>query len=195
MVMIQGANNPGNRAEVDNFGRIEAHAVSTSEQTDRAVIGETFNLNTGNITLTDALDTPIFFIKNDGEDRDLIVTRLFFTFGASAGGSGVINATVVRGPTGGSILTDTALDIFNFNFGSGNTISVDVNIGATGSTVTGGSSPFRFLFTGDNQRHLIGFDSIVLPRGASMAITLQPPTGNTSMIIQSGLNLYLAEPS
>lgn len=195
MTQITGSNNPGNTVKVDTLGRISARAVSASEQADTAVRGETFNLNTDNITLTDALDTPLFFIKNTGEDRDLIITRVFFTFLSSTGGSGEINASIVSNPTGGTILTDTELEIFNFNTGSGNSLSLDVNIGASGSTSTGGKVPFRFLFTGDNQRHLIPIDSIVVPRGSSVAITLKPPTANTSMIVQAGVNMFLAEPA
>lgn len=195
MGQITGSNNPGNTVEVDSLGRIQARAVSASEQADTAVRGETFNLNTGNVTLTDDTETPLFFIKNDGEDRDLIITRVFFTFLASTAGTGAVNATIVANPTGGSILTDTALEIFNFNVGSGNDLGLDVNIGATGSTVTGGTVPFRFLFTGDEQRQLISIDSIVVPRGSSVVITLTPPASNTSMVVQAGLNMFLAEPS
>lgn len=194
MVMIQGANNPGNRAQVDEFGRVEAHAVSITESTDSAIRGETFNLNTGNITLTSDADTPLFYVKNDGEDRDIIVSRVFFTFLGSTGGTGDVNASVISNPTGGTVTTGSELDIFNFNFGSGNTISIDSNMGGTGATVTGGLTPIRFLFTGDTQRHLISFDSIILPRGASMVVMLEPPTGNTSMVVQAGLNMHLSEP-
>lgn len=191
-MLIQGPNNPGNFAHVDDRGRLEVHAVGASEQSSSSNNGEAFNLNTKNITLTNATATPVFYLKNVGEERALIIPKIFFTTTTSVGGTGSVAAWIISNPTGGTIIsTDTLFNIYNFNFGSGNEIATEQRKGVTGSTVTGGEERISFLFPLSGRRDQIDFESIVLPRGSSMVFVVQPPTGNTSMTLQAGTNVYL----
>lgn len=194
MTQIEGGNNPSNRAHVDTNGRIEAHAVSISEQSDSALSGDAYNLNTGTFQLTSAAATAIFYIKNDSEERELIIPRVFVSFGVSTGGSGPVEASIMSGPTSGSIITSGVSNPpQNFNFGSSRSLEITSLTGSTAlGDCTGGTTPVRFYFNSDNSRHLVGFDSIILPRGASFCFTVIPPAGNTSMDIQAGANIYLA---
>lgn len=188
---IVGANNPRNAVHVDDEGKIQARAVSISEQASKAIAGDTYNLNTGLITLTSDAETPIFHFKNDSEDKPMVVTRVFVTFLVSTGGTGEVIASMEKAVSGGTILTGTEVDPQNFNFGSSRSPGATFIIGATGLTFTGGIKVPEFLFTGDNQRHTIPFDAIILPRGASMTFTLTPPAGNTSMVVEAGANVYI----
>lgn len=190
-MQIQGGNNPNNTVHVDDEGKVQARAVSISEQSSKALVGETYNLNTGKITLTDDNETVLFTFKNTSEDKPMIATRVFVTFLASTGGSGSVEGSVQSGVSGGTILDEPLSSIKNFNFGSSKIPGAEFRIGATGLTFTGGDKAIEFLFTSDNQRHLIAFDSVTLPRGASMTFTLKPPTGNTSMIVEAGANVYI----
>lgn len=188
---IEGGNNPKNTAHVDENGRLAAFAVSLSEQQKAAEIGENFNVNTGQVTLMDANETPLFYVKNNGESLPLKVSRIFSTFLTSTGGAGNPMALrVYSNITGGTILTATDLEIFNFNFGSGEVIDAIVKLGATGVTWSGGQMPIEMLFTSDDIRQLTQFDHIILPRGSSMLVTCVPPTGNTSLIVEAGCNLF-----
>ncbi len=189
---IEGGNNPHNSAHVNDDGRVEARAVSLSEQSFDSIQGDAYNVNTGNITLTNASETPIFYIKNDTEDRDLIVNRVFYSFGSSTGGSGDAFGKIYKNVTAGTILTATEFTPGNFNLGSSKTLGVDARKGATGTTFTATASGIEFLFPAVSQRVLIAFESIVIPRGASMLVTYTPPSGNTSMVLQAGANVYLA---
>lgn len=194
-MFIEGANNPGNKVNVNSEGRIESHSIVISEQSQMAIAGDAYNLNTGNFTLTDDAETALFFIKNDSEEKDLIITRIFVAFGVSTGGStnSIEGIIMANPPTGGIIASGVENPPQNFNFGSSKVLQITSKTGTTAlGDVTGGNEPVRFFFTGDNQRHLVGFEAIVLPRGASMAFSLVPPTGNTSMVIQAGANIYLA---
>lgn len=191
MTVIFGGNNPRNAAHVDESGRLSAFAVSLTEQQKASEIGENFNVNTGEITLTDANETPLFYIKNDNEDRDLKISRLFSTFLSSTGGSGKVLLNIYSGITAGTILTASDLPIYNFNFGSGKVLNVTTKLGATGLTFSGGTKPIVSLFPSDNIRQLTQFDHIVLPRGSSMLVTCVPPVGNTSMVVLAGCNLFL----
>lgn len=191
MTVIFGGNNPRNAAHVDESGRLSAFAVSLSEQQKASELGENFNINTGELTLTNATETPLFYIKNDGEDRDLKISRLFSTFLTSTDGSGKIILNIYSNITGGTILTATDLEIFNFNFGSGKVLDVTTKLGATGITFSGGQKPIISLFPSDGVRQLTQFDHIVLPRGSSMLVTCVPPAGNTSLVVLAGCNLFL----
>lgn len=190
-MQIQGGNNPNNTAHVDDEGKIQARAVSISEQASKALIGETYNLNTGKFTVTDDNETVLFTFKNTAEDKPMIVTRVFVTFLGSTGGTGAVEASVESGVSGGTILDQPLAPIKNFNFGSSKTPNAEFRIGGTGLTFTGGEKVPEFLFTSDNQRHLVPFDAITLPRGASMTFTLTPPVGNTSMMVEAGANVYI----
>jgi len=188
---IEGANNPKNGVHVDDEGKIQARAVSISEQSSKSLFGDTYNLNTGRITLTSDAETPIFHFKNDSEDKPMVVTRIFVTFLTSTGGTGEVVASIEKAVTGGTILTGTEIDPGNFNFGSSRSPGATFIKGATGLTFTGGIKVPEFLFTSDNQRQIIPFDAIILPRGASMTFTLTPPSGNTSMVVEAGANVYI----
>ena len=191
-MLLEGANNPGNKLHINSKGQSESHSVAISEQLDQSQRGDGYNFNTSNIILTDAAETPIFYLKNDTEEMDLIIPRVFMAFGASTAGTGEIEGIIYYNPTGGTIITagtDKAPE--NFNASSSKTLGVTAKIGATAQTIIGGTKPVEFLFPSDSSRHLVSFDAIVLPRGASMLLSIKPPVGNTSMKIQAGTNIYL----
>lgn len=190
-MFIEGGDNPGNRVHVDDEGKIQARAVSISEQSSKSLIGETYNINTSTITLTSDAQTPLFTIKNVSEEKPMVITRFFVTFLSSTGGTGSLEACVESGVSGGTLLAEPVSALMNFNFGSSNVPGAELRLGATGLTATGGLTALEFLFTGDNQRHLIAFDAIILPRGASATFSLTPPAGNTSMIVEAGANIYI----
>jgi len=191
-MFIEGSNNPGNKVEVDNDGKIEARAVSISEQSEKSLNGDAFNINTSEFTLTDDAETPLFFFKNESEDFQIVIPRIFVTFLSSTAGSGKVSAKLIQNITGGTILSATDLAPTNFNFGKSKTPGTILKIGSTGDTFSGGLTGPEFLFTSDNQRQLVPFESIILPRGASMLFTLTPPTGNTSMVVEAGANFYIS---
>lgn len=194
-MQIEGGNNPHNSLSVDSRGRAQARSVSLSEQSFDSLNGDAYNINTGNITLTNATETPVIYLKNTSETRALIINRVFLSLGASTGGSGNGFGKIYKNITGGTITSGTAFEAGNYNFGDAKTLDVDLRKGATGSTVTGTASGIEFLFPAVSQRIVVPFESIVLPRGASLALSFTPPSGNTSIQIQAGLNVYLEQPS
>lgn len=181
----------GAAARVNAEGRLSTAAVVLSEQSQASEIGEAFNFNTGNIVLTNSNDTPIFYIKNNGENRALKISRVFLAGGNSTSGTGQAEASIIRGPVGGTILTATIGTLHNFDFGSGKEIDAPVRVGQTGTTVTGGTTPIKFFFPNPASRNLVEFETIVLPRGSELVFTVKPPAGNTSWAIQAGFNVYV----
>lgn len=188
---IEGANNPGNKVHVDSFGKIQARAVSISEQSQKSIKGDAYNINTGKITLTNDVETPLFYFKNDTEDDSLVIPRVFLTMLSSAGGTGEVQMCIYSGVSGGDIVSATEFFPTNFNFSSSRLPGATLRRGATGDTFTGGQLGPELLFPSDNFRNLTSFESIVLPRGASMLITVKAPAGNTSVVVASGCNAYI----
>ena len=191
MTQITGGDNPGNTAHVDDEGKLQTRSVTITEQASKSLVGDTYNLNTGLLTLTDDSETVLFHFKNIAEDKPMILTRIFITFLVSTGGSGKAIASLQRNITGGTILDQPLTEPGNFNFGSSKMPNSEFQIGATGLTFTGGIKVPEFLFTGDNQRHTVAFDAITLPRGASATFTFTPPAGNTSIEVEAGANVYI----
>ena len=193
MTVIFGGNNPRNAASVDKSGRLSAFAVSLSEQEKAAELGESFNINTGRITLTSAVETPLVYLSNETSDQAFKVSRIFSTFLASTGGVGEASIKVYTAITGGTILNAADVQATNFNFASGQKLPGMLKYGAPGLTFVGTPTNIELLLPTVNIRQLTGFDHIVLPKGADMLLTCTAPPGNTSMVAELGMNVFLEQ--
>jgi hypothetical protein len=179
-------------AEVDSSNRLQTYAVTINENNQANSKGRAYNINTDDITLTDAVETPILYIKNN-EDKDLHITALDLWAGTSTGGTATLGTkwVVERNPTAGTIVSNaTAVDIeSNRNFGSNNTLLVDSYKGATGNTMTGGTD--HLVFRGTLlSRIYVEIDEII-PKGSSIGIHVKPPTSNTSLIVYAAAICHL----
>lgn len=190
-MFILKSGSSGNTAEVDSKNRVQAFSTSQTESTARAIEGDSYNINTGTITLTSANASSLLYLKNT-DTVDWIVARVFYNAETSTGGSGGWLAEVDANPTGGTLLTGgTAFEPVNFNFGSAKTLTSTCLKGAEGDTATGGTQgAISTIVPSSGTRVLIPFDSVILKPGSSLSITITPPTGNTSMDIQVGVNLH-----
>ncbi len=144
--------------------------------------GEAFFIGTPLITLTSANESAICYIKNN-EDEQLILGEFFLIAEATTGGSpDMFRVNWYKNPT--SISSGTALSPLNQNFGSSEQLNTDIEYGAEGSTVTGGSLAATLSFP------IGGFNSInanlILEKGSSLVISIDPPAGNSSMPVQFG---------
>ena len=137
---IKDGSGTGNLARVNANNRLYSNAVTIDENLQATKIGNSYNINTGAITLTDAARTPIIYLQNN-ENQPLHISAIAVGLGPTTGGSGGIpNIFVVRNPTGGTIISGaTAVSInSNRNYGSANTLTADAYSGGTGVTLTGG---------------------------------------------------------
>jgi hypothetical protein len=189
----------GDVAKVDSNKRLFVASVMQEEK-DHACdsgIGEKYNVNTGDITLTDANQTDILYMKNTGED--LVLTALIYNMG----NSNVAAATnakwqIYRNPTSGDIITN-ANDCqvgpgvsANQNFGSNNTLTGNFYKGATSEGLSsGGSVTISSLLSNNTGRVVISLGAVVLPKGTSMIASYTPPSGNTSQIVQCAAACYV----
>ena len=179
-------------AKVSPENRQHTVAITQTTQEQAAIDGRAYNLNTGDITLTDAVDTPVMYLKNNN-DQDLVISAVACGFGASDGTAGDPNTiTLVRNPTAGTIITSTPTDIDmnqNRNYGSSLTLLVDAYKGATGDTMTDGSDIIQIYQTESGRM----FASIVeiLPKGKSIGIKIKPPATNSSMRCYAAIIAHL----
>jgi len=191
---IQDATGQGPGAKVGATNRLYTFAIAENFEEFANKEGDAYNINTGTITLTDAVDTPILYLKNN-EDKDLIVTALALGVGPSTGAATDANAviTVVRNPTAGTIVSGaTAVDMNqNRNFGSSKTLTADAYKGATGNTMTDGDDIIQ-LYQSENSR-LFATLNIIIPKSKSVGIKFDPAASNTSQDVYAAVICHLDE--
>ena len=68
----------GKEAKVTSSNRLATTTISETEADFAAAEGTRYNINTGTITLTDANNTTVLFLKNN-EDSDLSFPKHRFT--------------------------------------------------------------------------------------------------------------------
>jgi len=170
----------GNTARVDANHRQRALADSQSLFQAAAQLGDTFNFNTGTITLTTANESAVAFFRNQTLNT-IVIPSIGFLLGNSTSGVGDLNLKVIKNPRTGSIITNAVpVDVFqNKNAGSNKTFNItDVPRfkGVEGDTFTDGEDLFLTLLPGDARPHIISTGDIVLPPGASIGMTVTPQT-------------------
>lgn len=186
--------NTGNGQHVDSDKRAHVNAVTITEDQDALAIGDSYNINTGTITLTDAVDTPVLFIQNNSV-KELVVHAIAVGLSASTGGTGNQQPiiTIVSNPTAGTIVSNaTAVDMkVNRNLGSSLTgTSILAYKGATGNTMTDGDDLGIFYQTANGR--LYATINLRIPAGSSIGVKIQPSTSNTSMSCYAAAVCHLA---
>lgn len=181
---LEDSTGTGNGAKVDSKNRLHVKSVSTTEPQEQTKQGNSFDIDSALIALTSANPSGVFFIKNN-EDVDFVLETLFFNFGPSTGGAGVLLIEVLRNPTVGTLISGgTDIEKRNRNFGSSSTLNADAKGGAEADTVTNGDRFFDILESPSKQ-FPIPVD-ITIPKGSSIAVRITPQTGNTAMNVIVG---------
>jgi len=183
---IQDGTGRGYVTGVDSKNRLLTSTINETTFQHAAEQGDAFFLGTPTITLTNAAASAVFFIENN-EDLPLNIGEFFFMADATTGGTpAAFKASWYKNPTD---ILGTGTTALNQNFGSSNELDATIKYGAQGSGVSGGTLSATLSFP-------IGmFNTIeanlVLEKGSSLAITITPPTGNTSMPFTFGARSIL----
>lgn len=186
---IEDGRGRGYIAEVNSQNELKTKSLIVEESVSATFDGDAYNLSTGNITLTSANASGVLYMKNTGSNP-IVVTSAIYLLGTSTGGSGNMYAKIYKNPTTGTLISaGTDIVAVNRNFGSANLLDATTKKGAEGSTVTDGTVAIESIFTSSG-RQVIALGAIVVNAGNSIAITFQPPTGNTSMITQWVFSCY-----
>jgi hypothetical protein len=181
----------GKEAGVDTNNRLLTNTISEDISNHVTEYGGKYNINTGNITLTTANESAILYFKNN-ENETYSITGIVYNIGSSTGGSGQVQCDVYFKNSGGTIVSNAVpVDILaNQNIGDARTLDADAFKGAEGYTQTGGQYAVSSLIN-PGSRAFIGLGQILCPKGQALSITMTPPSGNTSMIVQCALIGYL----
>lgn len=192
----------GNVAKVDANRRLQGATISEGEK-DHACdsgIAQKYNINTGDLTLTNATKTSVLYIKNTGS-YDIVVTSLIYNLGATTSGTGDVLIEVIRNPTAGDIVSN-ANNVSvgpgvsaNQNFGATNTISGNFYKGASGETAfTDGAVSVTTRSSSNTGRIVISLGAVVIPQGIALGVNYTPPTSNTSQKVQFAAACYVRTP-
>jgi hypothetical protein len=188
MSMIEDGTGTGNNAKVSG-NRLFVHSITEQEAIHSTENGNSYNINTGNISLTSSTRSSILYFKNN-ETQDVVIEAIAAGIGSSGTTSDVSVVTIVRNPT--SVDYSTAVDMNqNRNFGSSNTITADIYKGAEGSTSSGGSDTIQF-YAGAGTR-LFAPINLVLPKGTSLSVEIDSNTTSGTTNVYAALVCYIKD--
>ena len=186
----------GHTAKIRN-GRLFVNGIIEEASEHECESGNKYNLNTGDITISDDSETSVFYLKNN-ETFDLVVTALIYNLGNTSGGSGDVKIDVIRNPTAGDIITNENQTLVgngveaNQNFGARTSVTADVWKGASGETkFSDGSVSVSTRSASNTGRVFISLGALILQPGTTLGINYHPPSGNTSQICQFAIACYL----
>ena len=170
------------KMDVDENGRAHTDSTSLSKSDAEALLGNAYNINTGDITLTNATKITALYVKNTGT-KDIVVTAFIYLTGNSTSGAATADFlyTAIANPTAGDIITNANnVDInINRNIGLPNTLSVLAYKGAQGETAVSGGSNLFGTRLASSGRTAIPF-LVDIPTGKSIAVDFTPKTSNRS---------------
>jgi hypothetical protein len=193
MSIIQDGRGTKNNAKVDGEGRLHTEGVVQTFAEKVAFDGDAYNINTGNINLTSANTSGTLYMTNTGSEN-IVITAFFYLLG-NTNGTGDTLVQVFRNPTTGTLISSgTSFSAVNRNFGSAKNLAATILKGAEGKTVTDGDVIVESLFSGQG-RQTVTVGAIILVPGNSIAFTIKPPTGNTSMDVQFAMAAYKQNPN
>jgi hypothetical protein len=193
----------GNVAKVDSNKRLNTATITETESDHScdASIAERYNVNTGDLTLTNATKTSVLYIKNTGT-YPIIITSLIYNLGATTSGTGDVLIEVIRNPTLGDIVTNAnnvqigTTSNANQNFGSANSMTGLFYKGASGETAfTDGAVSISTRSAANTGRIVITLGTLTISKGSSIGINYTPPTSNTSQKVQFAAAVYVRTPA
>jgi len=180
-MLIDDGAGKGFSVKVDECLRMHTHAFTIDSDTSAALNGDVFDVCSSIVTLTSANESGILYIKNN-ENDDLIISLQFVNLGASTNGVGESAVTVYLNPTTGTLIAcGCCVTPLNRRVGDANALCTVTVSGAEASTITNGGT-ISFPSTG-----FVSNAPYILPKGAALAVSVTPPTSNTSMPVAVGL--------
>ena len=180
----------GKTANVDSRNRLETLATSSDISVDAAQQGEAFFLTTSVLELTSASESGLFYMKNtDSIDWVLRDFNAVITQSTGAADLPLLTRFTI-GPTGGTLLSGTAIIPANLNLGSSKSLAGTFAKGGEGFTVTGGVQVPQNMYLPDRNNLAVSANPIIIAPGTSFSFSLTPGTGNTSVKVVFNVTLY-----
>ena len=186
--IVNGAAGPKYGAKVNADSQLITRATAVPQRLHSSVDGNYFEATTGKITLTDAAETPMIYIKNENTNSDivLVIDRVFYDVWASTSGTGGGTLEYYKNPT---ITGGTDITPVNSNHGTGDTVVGTFKKSMT-TMIEGGGVHWWWAYVAAGSSNAVDEGRIVVPPGYAFAISYQAPTSNTSQAISINVAFY-----
>ena len=182
----------GNSAKVDKNKSLHTYTVSQTETQQGTDKGNSWNISTGNVTISGA--SGLLYLRND-EDVDFIIDSIAVGLGAGTV-SDIPEITLIKGVSTGTLVSaaDVAPIVQNRNFGSSKILKSTTHVykGVDGSTITNGSDVALF-YQGASSRLFASVD-FDLTRGTSAAIKIDPKLSSGTIKCYVAIIGHLKDP-
>lgn len=189
---IQSAGVKKNGALVDENGNFHTFSITETEEARETDDGNAYNINTGDITITDAVKVTLLYLKNTGT-KDIFITSVIYLTGNSTNGTAATDFlyTAILNPTAGDIITNTNNVATNANrrAGSPNTLTANAYVGAVGETAQSGGTNLFGTRLASSGRTVVPI-GIAIPKNQSIAIDFTAKTSNSNCIVQLAFSCY-----
>ena len=190
---IEDGTGTSKRVKVTNSNRLCVSSLETTASTQAAIDGDSFNVASDIVEITDATQAALIHIKNTSQ-TPWIISRVYFHFGGSTGGVGSGEFCMIGNTTEGTLISNATIQTpVNFNIGSTKTLTGNFYKGTQGSTATNGFEILNSLVPSFLGRNFITLDSVILTGGTSLTLAVIPPAGNTNLKVQVGVNFFIGE--
>jgi hypothetical protein len=172
-IELKDGTGTGKVAKINGRNELATFTITESEAQNAAELGDAYNVNTGEISLSSSTSSGILYFKND-EDTDIIVEAIAFGLRDITGGDGSQKLFIIRNPTGGT-LVDAATNVDmneNRNHGSSRKLkntTLAYKPTASNQTLTGGSDAVM-LYVGAGRS--FATINLEIPRGSSIGFRL-----------------------
>ena len=182
----------GKTAKVNSDNTLAVHSITISEAEHASDLGQSYNVNSGLITLTSAAESGVLYFKSN-ENVNVHIDSIIIILGPSTGGSAT-DTTQVRlysNPTTGTLISGAtdADTVENRNIGASSTLDALAYKGATGNTITDGTILLESLVS-PGSRAVFNID-ITVPKGKAIAISYEPNDSNTSMKVMAAFSCHV----
>ena len=191
MAIIQDAAT-GKTARVNLDNTLATHSINITEAEHASDLGQSYNVNSGLITLTSAAESGILYFKSN-EDVNIHVDSLVIILGPSTGGvtTDTTRIRIYSNPTTGTLISNAvnADTVQNRNVGATSALAADTYKGATGNTITDGDIMLESLVS-PGSRAVFAID-FTIPKGKSIALSYEPNDSNTSMKVMAAFACHI----
>jgi hypothetical protein len=182
--MIKDGRGTSSLAHVNKDGQLVTRAVAVEQRMKSALDQNYFEATTGRITLTDAVETGIIYIKNTNSNKVLVIDRVFYDLWTSTDGSGADG--ILRYYKDCTISGGTDIVPNCTYYGSAETAEGTFKKSLTSISGT----EWWTAYVTDKSSAALEEGKMVLPANGNHAITIAAPTGNTSMIVSINIAFY-----
>lgn len=190
--IIKDGKGKGYTAEVTANNRLKTTGVDLTLTEAATETGDTYNINTGEVTLTSSGESALFYFKND-ENTNIIIDNIVVNIKDYTGTDGQPELKIYKNPQSGTLITNAVeAEISNRNYGSEKVLSCTKYQGVEGDTLFGETGEVIVYLPTTAAVTFSSFTTLaVLPKGAAIGISYTPPSGVTSMKIRIAINTTL----